>query len=433
MEVPTVRHRLALTTVCLCLAACGGSGSTVAPVVTRGSLESYVKVGVLTTTQLAAAPDAPAIVPFAGAPQCSVAVYQVKYTTVGVHNEQANASAGVFIPQTGCAGPYPLLGFGQGTNLIKSPPINSTISDEQTLDLALVYGSQGYVTAATDYLGLGLSAYPFHPYLHAQTEASAVVDSMRAARNLAKVLGVGLSGQVMLAGASQGGHTTVAAQREIEAHEPTEFNVVGNAAISGPYDILNSVNFVISTKNSAGPSLLAYLLTGFQKTYANLYGSAGPTTVFQSPYDSTIDTLLPLPTASQAGELGTDLPALATSLLQPTFLTSLADATSPIDTDLSQNSLLSGWKPVAPIYLCGAKIDPLVTYTNSTNAQAYFTSAGAKSTIVDDSAYVPTSLTGNAIHVADCIICEALSRANFLDKLKAESSSRRSGAMRALR
>ena len=424
-----------LLLACICLAACSGSGPTLTPppVVARGALQSYIEVGVLTTTQLAAAPAAPFITPFGGAPQCSVAVYRVKYTTVGVRGAPANASAGVFIPQSGCAGPYPLLGFGQGTNLFKLPPINSTIPDEQTLDLALVYGSQGYVAAATDYLGLGLSAYSYHPYLQAQTEASAVVDSMRAARNLAKVLGVSLSGQVMLAGASQGGHTAMAAQREIEAHNASEFQLAGDAATSGPYDLLSSVNFVIDTQNPAGPGLLAYLLTGFQNTYGNLYGSGGATTVFQAPYASTIDTLLPLPTASQAPELATDLPAETTSLLQPAFLTSLGVSSSPVDFDIAENSLLGGWKPVAPVYLCGAHIDPLVTYTNATEAQAYFTGLGATSTIVDDSSYVPSSFTGNLIHVADCIICEALSRANFLDTLKADWSSRRSLRAQAAR
>jgi hypothetical protein len=428
-----VRRFVVLATAFIFLAGCGGSGVTLAPVTPRGSLISFVSVGVLTTSQLAAAPDAPLLTPFGGAPRCNVAVYRVVYTTVGVHGEAADASAGVFFPQSGCAGPYPLLGFGQGTNEIKLPPINSTIPNEQTLDLALVYGSQGYVTAATDYLGLGLSTYPYHPYLQAQTEASAVVDSMRAARNLAKLVGVPLSGQVMLSGASQGGHTIVATQREIETHEPSEFQLAGDAPVSGPYELLNSVNFVISDKNVGGPSLLTYAITGFQKTYGNLYGSGGPASVFQAPYASTIDSLLPLPTASQAPELSTELPPLVTSLLQPAFLSSLGDPSSPIDLDLTENSLLSGWKPKAPVYLCGARIDPLVTYTNSTDAQTYFTSVGATSSIVDDSAYVPSAFTGNVIHVADCLICEALTRANFLDKLKAASSSRRFAPERAVR
>jgi len=63
--------------------------------------------------------------------------------------------------------------------------------------------AQGYAVVATDYLGYALSEYPFHPYMHADSEASAVIDSIRAARHAAKALGLALNGKVMLSGYSQ--------------------------------------------------------------------------------------------------------------------------------------------------------------------------------------------------------------------------------------
>ena len=40
-----------------------------------------------------------------------------------------------------------------------------------------MYAAQGYAVVATDYLGYAKSNYSFHPYLHADSEASSVIDS----------------------------------------------------------------------------------------------------------------------------------------------------------------------------------------------------------------------------------------------------------------
>ena len=69
--------------------------------------------------------------------------------------------------------------------------------------LAAMYAAQGYAVVATDYLGFAKSAYTYHPYLHADSEASSVIDSIRAARNAATTVGATLW-QVMLTGYSQG-------------------------------------------------------------------------------------------------------------------------------------------------------------------------------------------------------------------------------------
>ena len=37
--------------------------------------------------------------------------------------------------------------------------------------LAAMYAAQGYAVVATDYLGYAKSTFPYHPYLHADSEA----------------------------------------------------------------------------------------------------------------------------------------------------------------------------------------------------------------------------------------------------------------------
>ncbi len=85
------------------------------------------------------------------------------------------------------------------------------------------------MVVSTDYLGLGKSNYAFHPYLHSAGEASASIDAMRAVRQVLTRLNTPLSGKVMLAEYSQGGHAAIATQREIEAHFSKEFDLVASA------------------------------------------------------------------------------------------------------------------------------------------------------------------------------------------------------------
>ena len=75
----------------------------------------------------------------------------------------------------------------------------------ETFLLAAMYAAQGYAVVATDYLGFAKSSYSYHPYLHADSEASSVIDSIRAARQAMPMVGGSLSGKVMLTGYSQGG------------------------------------------------------------------------------------------------------------------------------------------------------------------------------------------------------------------------------------
>jgi dienelactone hydrolase len=104
----------------------------------------------------------------------------------------------------------------------------------RTFLLAAMYAAQGYAVVATDYLGYAKSNYSYHPYLHADSEASSVIDSIRAARAAAFGQGVSLNGKVMLTGYSQGGHSSMAAHRAIERDAPGEVNVVAAAHLAAP-------------------------------------------------------------------------------------------------------------------------------------------------------------------------------------------------------
>jgi len=84
--------------------------------------------------------------------------------------------------------------------------------------LAGLFGARGAIGVATDYPGLGTSG--LHPYLVAEVEGAAVLDSLVAAANLARGEGVPISQRYAVVGLSQGGHATLAAARMHATHAP---------------------------------------------------------------------------------------------------------------------------------------------------------------------------------------------------------------------
>lgn len=399
----------------------------------RGKIDSLAAVVGITRSAMLNDPNSAIISAIGGPPACDVTLYAIDYETVGVSGEPANASAALFVPHPGCgSGPYPLIGYAHGTNLAKSQMITDpkstnpllTPPDSLPVVVAAIFASHGYVVVATDYLGLGHSTYPYHPYLVGAAEASAVIDSLRAAKTAATRLGIPLSGKVMLTGHSQGGQAAVATQRIIESANASEFNLVGDAPSSGPYALTQTFTDSLHNQSQDAPILAAYVLTAYQKVYGNLYSTTGTSIdVFQQPWATGIDSLLPLANLIDEIQLfGNLLPLQLSSLLQPSFVTSFEnDPASGARKDTAVNDLLSGWKPAAPVFLCGGSKDPEVEYSNATSALAYFQGVGSSVTLTDVNSLMPPSLPIQDYHVTVADFCLTLARVKFFDTVKKSS------------
>lgn len=102
---------------------------------------------------------------------------------------------------------FPVVANAHGTVGLDDPcRLSGTLSGT---GLAALFGGRGAIGVAPDYLGLGGPGH--HPYLDAQTEAEAVLDSLRAALRLARWRGVASSGRAAVVGLSQGGHAALSA------------------------------------------------------------------------------------------------------------------------------------------------------------------------------------------------------------------------------
>ena len=374
--------------VCAVLAACGGSDDDKS---TQGSLvEAPVTVTTLTAAQIDAGTASSGLQALSGTAKCDVKIVALNYHTRGPANEDTNASGALLVPTgtgAGCTAAAPLIAYAKGTD-VQKPRTLANPADGETFLLIAMYASQGYAVVATDYLAYAKSTFPYHPYLHADSEAISVIDSIRAARNASATVGATLSGKVMFTGYSQGGHSSMAAHRAAERDAPGEFNVVAGAHLAGPYNMSGS--FKVPYAVAGYQFFVPFIVNSYQSVYGNVYTNVS--TVYKAPYSSYIATLLPSPTLTYTTLVTTGptagtfwLPGAAgeTSaqardlIFQSAFLADTqTNNSNPLYLDAKANDLL-GWSPKSKVLLCGGAADPTVPPAVHMNvAKADFDSRG---------------------------------------------------------
>jgi pimeloyl-ACP methyl ester carboxylesterase len=351
----TLKFSISILGVAL-LAACGGSDSP------HGALiESPALLATLSKAQFDGGP----LVGLSGKAKCDVKVISLHYATPGVTGERSSASGVLLLPSgSDCNAAAPLVAYAKGTD-VQKPRTLANPADGETFLLAAMYASQGYAVVATDYLGYAKSSHSYHPYLHADSEATSVIDSIRAARNAVASQGASLNGKVMLTGYSQGGHASMAAHRAIEKSLSSEINVVAGAHLAGPYNLSGSMKL---TEAIAGYQFFVpFIVTSWQKIYGNLYSDVKA--AFKSPYSDYIESLLPSPTLNYttlvtSGKLpginGETPNQARDALFQSAFASDIqTNDKNPTFLAAQKNDLLD-WTPKSQVLLCGGSGDPTV-------------------------------------------------------------------------
>lgn len=360
------------------LTACGGGGdggnfnfgigTGVGPNTSASTgklVEQQTILTTLTSVQIDGATQSSGLQALSGKAQCDVKVIALNYTTLGARGEDTNASGVLLLPAGACAATAaPLVAYAKGTD-VQKPRTLANPADPETQLLLAMYAAQGYAVVATDYLGYAKSTYPYHPYLHADSEARSVIDAIRAARAAVVNLNANLSGKVMFTGYSQGGHSSMAAHRAAERDNAAEFNVVAGAHLAGPYNLSGS--FKSGVAIAGYQFFVPFIVNSYQKVYGDVYTSVG--NVYKAPYAATIENLLPSPTLNYTTLVTTgalpgangETPAQARdALFQSTFLNDVL--TNPVNAlylDAKKNDLF-GWSPRARTLLCGGAGDPTV-------------------------------------------------------------------------
>jgi hypothetical protein len=332
--------------------------------------------------------------------------YTVRYRTPGVDGALTTASGAVYLP-VGAPGALPVLAYQHGTVTARASVPSNLASDEGRL-YGAAYGSDGFAVVLPDYLGLGTSDAPFHPYLHVATEASAAVDLLRAARTLAAREGAALDAAALyLTGYSQGGAAAQGLHRVLERDHAAEFPVRASAPMSGPYDLTGTARGLLAADPAYRPSVVytTFLAASMTRTYQLTPRLAD---VLAPPADAAGAAL----TAGEArlGQLAA-LPERPRSALQPALLAALAaDAAHPFWRALGDNDVLD-WAPRAPVRLYFGGADRDVPPANAATAEARMRAAGA--------ANVAAVNVGAALDHGSAALPATLAGKRFIDSVRA--------------
>ncbi len=307
-----------------------------------------------------------------------VDMYKIQYTTPDIHEVQDTASGLLVVPDVEDK-VYPLLCYQHGTVGSKTD-VPSNLKGGY--ELAAVFGGMGYVTIAADFLGLGDSR-GFHPYLHADTEASAAIDMLFATKEFATENNIFLNDQLFIAGYSQGGHAAMAAHREIQQSYGTDFTVTAAAPMSGPYSISGSMrDFIINEEPYNYVGYLPNTILSYNEAY-DLFDNLEE--VFKPAYVEAIEkyynheiTLGILNTqliAQLILEEGNSIPKF---MLQDSVVEKIeTDMNHPMNQALADNDV-HFWTPDAPTRLYYCQADDQVVYTNSLAADSVMNALGAE-------------------------------------------------------
>ncbi|GAB5551547.1 MAG: hypothetical protein Sapg2KO_11380 [Saprospiraceae bacterium] len=334
--------------------------------------------------------------------------YKITYTTTDIRGALDTASGLVSIPNTSAI-VFPL-GLVQHGTVSGRDDVPSNLRGGYELGAA--FSSAGYVVMMPDYLGLGDSR-GFHPYVHADTEASAGIDMILATKEFLEQRDIDINDQLFVTGYSQGGHAAMAAHRELQANYSETLPVTAAAPMSGPYSISTATKATfLSDEEYQFPGYGIWTLMSYNEAYP-LYDSVAQ--YVKQPYatyaeafyneeitlDSLQRALISELTANHGGPV-------VRFMFQDSIISAITNQPDhPFNLALEDNDTYD-WAPTAPTRLYYCMADDQVAFTNSVLADSVMNANGAADLMAID-------VLSTANH-GGCVIPASLSTLAFFNQ-----------------
>jgi pimeloyl-ACP methyl ester carboxylesterase len=298
---------------------------------------------------------------------------KVVYETIDAQGAPILASLLLAAPSN-CA-PVAVISYQHGTAFRRDEvPSRAAADDADDRSVpALAFAGHCYLVVASDYVGLGVSPGR-HPFMHAGSEASAVIDAWRAARQVAEQQDIAWPRDAFLVGFSQGAHATMAAA----AHLPADFSLRALAGISGPYNLSDiQLAFTLEGESPVDSAYLGYILSA----YAQLYPAPASGAYLMPPYDQTLAGFFD--GSQRIQDLIPDLPATPHALLTPEFAGELErHEVNWFSSALADNDV-DGVVPSVPVQLYYSSTDEIVTPEQATHTAVRMRQSGVAAEAID--------------------------------------------------
>lgn len=352
--------RIALFFVALCLSALSLNA--------QNYLISYEKVSSYDRPALEEVWQKNRIKEFISPINYPVNVYEVLYWSHWHDGTKIKASGLYFVPRD-MDEPAATIIMNHGTKLDRERDVR--LGGLQAVSTS--YATDGYLVLYPDYIGLG-KGEKFHLYHHAETEALSNVDMLYAVRELNQKIEAEASNQLFITGYSQGGHVAMATHKMIQEQYSTDFTVTASSPMSGAYDLTGVMSQVMYEEYSH-PGYLPFLLLSMNEAY-NLLADADVYSIFKSPYDSVIRSMLN--GDNKLKSLNPYLPPRPVDMIKDSFMAAFENNPDfPFKKALESNNLYN-WKPETPIQMCYCTADEQVSYQNAFVARDAMKELGAK-------------------------------------------------------
>jgi acetyl esterase/lipase len=297
-----------------------------------------------------------------------VDAYKLVYASVDAEGNPVELSGLLAVPRKPAEDKSPIFSFQHGTTFLN---VDVPSLNDSTSDASILFASFGYIMVLPDYLGYGESVTKLHPYLHAETLASASLDMLRASQEHLQSLGVQTNGQLFLGGYSEGGYATLALQKDIQENHGGEFTITASAPGAGPYDLTSTMQFFMDKDIIEDIQYPSFVI----KAYDHTYGLNEISNIYRPQYVDAINSAF---FGNQSGgSIKRMLTTVTANLFTASFLQDVRGTQGHVLKDKLAENNLYDWTPTAPTRFFHGQDDELVPYANTVTAVNTMTANGA--------------------------------------------------------